>query len=134
LNLLKILGSNCLKNGEWQLCERTGWPDNASYESLVAWIWKDDRERYLIAVNLSYTEAQAQVKLPWDGLAGGLWRLNDLFTGDVYETDGDMLQQSGLYVDLPAWGFHVFSVTGPGPVKKCRRPSGFMASGTPPRR
>jgi len=111
LTLLKILNSHCLKNGTWRLCERSGWPDNMSYEGLAAWCWKDDREKYLITVNLSHATVQAQVKLPWQCLTGGSWFLNDLFTGERYEADGDALQQPGLYIDLPAWGFHVFSLT-----------------------
>jgi hypothetical protein len=29
-----------LRDGDWQLCERTGWPDNASCQNLVAWCWR----------------------------------------------------------------------------------------------
>jgi hypothetical protein len=29
----------------------------------------------------------------------------------VYERDGDDLARRGLYLDLPAWGYHVFEVT-----------------------
>ena len=28
----------------------------------------------------------------------------------IYERDGDELAGSGLYLDLPAWGYHVFDV------------------------
>ena len=26
-------------NGEWRLCDRSGWPDNPSFQNLVAWSW-----------------------------------------------------------------------------------------------
>ncbi len=34
--LLRVASSDGLRNGRWQQCERTGWPDNASYRSLFA--------------------------------------------------------------------------------------------------
>jgi hypothetical protein len=98
--LLNILKSDCLRNGQWRLCERIGRPDPAGDEKLVAWSWRDDREKYLIIVNLSDAPAQEQVRLPWNGPDGGSWA--DLFTGKVYEIKGN-----DLYVDLPARGFHI---------------------------
>jgi len=29
---------------------------------------------------------------------------------DVYDRSGDDLGEQGLYLDLPEWGFHVFSL------------------------
>jgi hypothetical protein len=29
----------------------------------------------------------------------------------TYERAGDAVAERGLYVDLPAWGYHVFDVT-----------------------
>ena len=98
--LLNLLKSDCLRNGQWQLCEQIGRPDPAGDEKLVAWSWRDDREKYLIVVNLSDAPAQGQVQLPWNGPDGGSWA--DLFTGKVYEIKGN-----DLYVDLPARGFHI---------------------------
>jgi len=106
-NLLRLFRSTDLKEGEWKLCERTGWPDNNSFMSLVAWCWRKDNERHLIVVNLSDAKAQGQVLVPWSDLAGRSWRLTDALTGEIYERDGTLLQHSGLYVDLEAWRYHV---------------------------
>ncbi len=38
------------------------------------------------------------------------WRLTDLLDGNAYDSDGDELVDAGLYVDLPPWGAHVFTV------------------------
>jgi hypothetical protein len=104
--LLKGINVPSFKEGEWRLCDRTGWPDNPSYLNLVSWCCKKGEERYLVAVNLSGRSSQARVRLPWDELAGQSWRLTDVFTERVYERDGDEMSDPGLYVDLPAWGFH----------------------------
>jgi hypothetical protein len=109
--LLRALRSADLREGDWRLCERTGWPDNASCMNLVAWCWRKDRTRHLIVVNLSGARSQAEVLLPWDDLAGRAWRLTDAFTGEVYERDGSQMHNPGLYVDLGPWGHHVFNVS-----------------------
>ncbi len=44
--------------------------------------------------------------------AGRRWLLRDLLNPTVkYEREGDELARRGLYLDLPAWGRHVFEVT-----------------------
>jgi hypothetical protein len=106
--LLRTLRSAALREGEWSLCERTGWPDNASCLNLVAWCWRKGSSRHLIVVNLSGTKSQAQILVPWDDLAGRSWRLTDTFTGEVYERDGSQMRSPGLYVDLEPWGYHLF--------------------------
>jgi hypothetical protein len=107
--LLKAASWEGLRNGTWQLCERTGWPDNANHQSLIAWCWRSAGERHLIVVNLSDSGAQARVRLPWDELIGTSWQMTDLFTGQKYERSGDEMCNPGLYVDLPPWGFHVLT-------------------------
>jgi hypothetical protein len=96
-------------NGCWQLCERSGWPDNASCQNLVAWCWRSAGAHHLIVVNLSGAGAQGLVVLPWDELKGRTWRMTDLFTEKTYECRGDEIRTHGLYVDLPPWGYHVMT-------------------------
>ena len=107
--LLKAAAAEGLREGEWWLCERTGWPDNTSYQNLVAWCWRNDREYQLIVVNLSELAAQGHVRLPWDELKGRSWQMTDLFTGKEYERSGDEMCTQGLYVNLPPWGYHVMT-------------------------
>jgi glycosidase len=95
-----------LREGEWHLCERSGWPDNSSYLNLVAWCWCQGEARYLVVVNLSEYRSQAQVHLPWDNLAGRTWQLADVLNDTLFERDGNEMHLTGLYVDLPAWSFH----------------------------
>ncbi len=104
--LLLAINTLAFKEGDWGLCERTGWPGNQSYENLVAWTWNKDEERYLISVNLSDDPAQALIKVAFNDLAGNQWRLTDLLSGAKYERDGDAMLSPGLYVDLRPWSYH----------------------------
>ena len=107
--LLAAIDRPLFREGQWRLCERTGWPDNPSWQNLVAWCWSKDDERYLVAVNLSDCPAQARIHTGWNNLAGRTWNLTDKLSGTVYERSGDELQSSGLYVDLAPWGYHLLS-------------------------
>ncbi len=49
--LLGAIDKPVFRDGQWSLCERTGWADNTSFLNLVAWSWLRDDERYLIIVN-----------------------------------------------------------------------------------
>jgi glycosidase len=104
--LLAAIKETRLREGAWQLCERTGWPDNNSYMNLVAWCWNQSESRYLVVVNLSEDQSQARIHLPWNNLARRTWQLMDVLNGKVFQRDGDEMHLSGLYVDLPAWRFH----------------------------
>jgi hypothetical protein len=110
--LLEVISAPIFRDGEWCLCERSGWPDNASHLHLAAWCWSRAEGRVLVVVNLSSWEAQGRVHLPWGGLAGRTWRLDDLLSRDSYERNGDEMAHTGLYVALAPWAFHVFRFSG----------------------
>ncbi len=110
--LLLAINSPVFREGDWSLCDRTGWPDNTSFENIVAWSWNGEGDRYLIVVNLSDGAAQAHVKGSWDHLKGKDWRLTDLLSGAVYERNGDEMYSSGLYADLQPWGCHFLRLSG----------------------
>jgi len=106
--LLKAVTREVFRNGEWQLCERSGWPDNQSCLNVLAWCWVKDNERWLVVLNWGPQAAQARVHLPWDGLRERQWRLTDVLTGDSYDRSGDEMRDAGLYVDLGPWQCHLF--------------------------
>jgi hypothetical protein len=110
-DLLHATSSAALRNGEWRLCERSGWPDNASFMNVVAWCWRKDDERYLIVVNLGDRRSEARVRVPWDDIAARQWSLEDPLAHTQFERSGDEACGAGLYVDLPAWGSHFFKVS-----------------------
>jgi hypothetical protein len=109
--LLAEAASPVLRDGEWRLLEVTGWPDNQGCRSLVAWGWSRGGDRRVVVVNLADVSVQGQVRMPWRELAGRRWHLTDLLPGAVYERDGDELLGEGLYVDLPAAGYHVLRLS-----------------------
>jgi hypothetical protein len=104
--LLEVSREAVFRDGDWRLCERSGWPDNASYLNLLGWCWRRGEERWLIVVNLSGFRSQACVRVPLDDLAGQTWWLSDAFSGEVYEREGNEMLAAGLFVDLAPWGFH----------------------------
>ena len=108
--LLKEVNRAVLRNGDWRLCESSGWPDNQSYQNLVAWWWAKDEERYLVVVNFSEGSAQARVHGPWGELSGKTVRLDDGLSGKSYDRSGDEMHEAGLYVELEPWQCHLFQV------------------------
>lgn len=104
--LLGVLRRIDFRDGSWCLCDRSGWDDNRSCLNLVSWCLRQDDCRFLVVVNLSETPAQGHVRVPWESLQGESCRLRDAFSTEIYERSGDDLCGLGLYVDLPAWGFH----------------------------
>jgi Alpha amylase, catalytic domain len=106
--LLDAVSRPVFRDGQWSLCERTGWPDNASFQNLVAWVWLKDDDRYLIVINLSDYASQGLVKVPWPDFRGDSWDLTDTLSGDSYERNGDQLLSPGLYVELGPWNYHFF--------------------------
>jgi hypothetical protein len=108
--LLKETARDVFRNGEWRLCERSGWSDNQSCQNVLTWCWVKDDERYLIVVNFSAGSSQALVRVPWDELRGRTWRLDDRFSGETFERSGNDMRDAGLYVDLGPWKCDLFQV------------------------
>jgi hypothetical protein len=110
--LLAAIQMEAIREGEWQLCEREGWPDNQSHLNIVTWGWHHAEEYCLIVVNLSPRRSQALVRLPWPRLTdNGRWELQDMLTGEIFERDGREMLHTGMYVELDGWGRHFLKIT-----------------------
>ena len=109
--LLACLKRPEVRDGRWQLLKiRPAWEGNPTWDRFLAFAWEDDtNQRLLITVNYGPTQGQCHVTLPFVDLSGKKVILQDLMTESSYEREGDDLLTQGLYVDLPAWGFHVFA-------------------------
>jgi hypothetical protein len=103
--LLTAINAPIFRDGAWRLCERSGWPDNASFRNLVAWSWVKDNDRRLIVVNLSDSACQARVRLAWQEERGATWRLSDALSDASYDREWDEIAASGLHVELGPWGY-----------------------------
>ena len=68
-------------------------------------------ERALIVVNYSPHDSQCFLQLPFSDLADKKVLFSDVLSEAVYERDGQDLLSRGLFLDLPAWGYHVFEVS-----------------------
>jgi hypothetical protein len=113
--LLLALRHPVFHDGAWRLLEpqQAGW-DNASSQSFVAYRWVLDGQYRLAAVNLGGDRAQCSLYFDWPSLAGKNWWLQDLLSDARYLEDGSQLLSSGLYLDMPGYGYHIFEVI-PGP-------------------
>ena len=108
--LLRTVHDTGLREGDWRLCECVGWPDNDSFQHLIAWSWTTSDRRHLVVVNLSGAPAQAHVRLPWTGLAQTTWELSDEITGQRFTRAGDELAGDGLYVALDPWATNILAI------------------------
>jgi hypothetical protein len=112
LRLMTAMGAEVFKSGKWRLCECQGWPDNPSYRNLLAWGWRFKQEFRLVVVNFSDSSSQGLVRLHWNDMHAKSIRLDDLFSGERYDRPGSEMTESGLFVDLPAWGYHFLKCLG----------------------
>ena len=115
--LLAAIHGPIFRDGEWKLCDRAGWPDNRTFQNLVAWCWVKSDDRRLIVVNLSNSSVQARIQVPWEELRGQTWRLSDALTDANYDRVGDDMLSPGLYVELAPWGCHIFQCSRGGSKK-----------------
>jgi len=111
--LLAVLRQPVVRDGRWQLLECVpAWEGNWTCDCLIAWAWHaEDGQRRLIAVNYAGHQSQSYVRIPLADLGGRSVEFADLMGSARYQRDGDDVASRGLYLDLAAWGYHVFEVT-----------------------
>ena len=112
--LVACLKDPAFRDGEWQLLDaRPAWEGNGTNDNFIAFTWTGPgSRRRLVAVNYATGQGQCYLGLPWGDLALRTWRLHDRLGAAVYDRDGGDLSARGLYLDLPAWGYHAFDVEG----------------------
>jgi hypothetical protein len=111
--LLAVLQRSALRDGQWQPVGcHPAWDGNWTWDGFIAFAWQGNgAERLLVTVNYAGTQGQCYVPLPFADLDGREAVLTDLMSDARYERAGADLVSRGLYLDLPAWGYHVFDVT-----------------------
>ena len=87
------------------------WDGNWTCDCFIAFAWQGpDGERLLVVVNYADHQSQCYVRLPFEGLGGRTWRLEDRIRGVTYDRDGDSLQSPGLFSDLSAWNYQILEL------------------------
>ncbi len=109
-HLLAVLRIPILKSGEWQwLTCQQAWDGNGSWDAFIAHSWQGSGgERLLVAVNYAPYHSQCYVRLPFPEIKDCTVRLDDLLSSASYTRDGNELLESGLYLDLESWSYHIF--------------------------
>jgi glycosidase len=109
--LLPCLRRPEVHDGQWTLwiC-RPAWAGNESSQDMIVTTWVQEERRLLVAVNYSPHPSQCYVTLDLPGIAGCRFYLVDLLGDARYEREGDGLKTNGMYLDMPAWGHHVFEL------------------------
>jgi glycosidase len=112
-HLLNTIGAPATRDGAWRLLEATSaWDGNRTHDGFIAFAWQGaDGARLLVAVNYAPNQGQCYLRLPFPELAGRAVILADRMGPAQYERRGEELLSRGLYLDMPAWGYHVFDVS-----------------------
>jgi hypothetical protein len=110
--LLSILKKPLFRDGQWHLLECVpANEENESHHDIVSFSWYYSKENMaIIVVNFSDHGSQCYVHLPILEIEGQTIRFNDLMSETTYEHHHSELMEKGLYIDMPAWGYHIFKV------------------------
>lgn len=100
--LLAAVNAPIFRDGDWKLCDRSGWHDNPTFQNLVVWNWVKDDDRRLIVVNLSDRTVQARVQVASSEVPGETSLLRDVLSDEIY----DRQLSPVLYVELGPWNCH----------------------------
>jgi hypothetical protein len=109
--LLAALREPVFRNGECQILNpRAAWGGNPTYEDFVIALWQDTAGRVSLTVsNYSNHQSQCYVPLP-ASFSGTEWRLADQLSDAQYVRSGKEMADQGLFLDVQAWGVHVFAM------------------------
>lgn len=108
--LLICLRLPILRYGNWQLAECVpAWDGNDTWDNAIAFHWHYGGDRLLVAVNYAPYAGQCYVRFPFN-FPEPIVQFRDLMNPVQYDRTAESLQSSGLYLDLPGWGYHVFEV------------------------
>jgi hypothetical protein len=111
--LLEVLRNPTVRDGQWQMLECIpGWDGNWTHDCFLTFAWTGPAgDRIMVAVNYAPNQSQCHVRLPFAGMGGRKWRLQDQLSAAVYDWNGDDLQGRGLFLDMKPWQASVFALT-----------------------
>ena len=111
-DLMESVRDPVARNGVWRLLDPVpAWEGNWTWDCFVGFTLEGaDGRRLIVAVNYSGGQSQCYLPLPFADLPGRRWHLNDRLGKASYDRDGTELTSPGLYMDIPAWAYHVFEL------------------------
>jgi hypothetical protein len=111
--LLRCLRHPIARIGHWQLLEcAPAWQANWTSDCFICFAWQGaDRKALIVVVNYAGNQSQCYVRIPYGDLWGRTVWLRDTMSPAEYERQGADLVSKGLYLDLPAWGYHIFELS-----------------------
>jgi hypothetical protein len=113
--LRAVLQHQACRDGDGGCSVRARMAGQLDVGLFVAWFWKSAAgDCRLVVVNYATNQSQCYVRVPLHDLGGRSVRFKDLMgpVGTVgFDRDRGDLDARGLFLDVPAWGYHVFDVT-----------------------
>jgi glycosidase len=109
--LLPIMNSTVAKEGKWEgLSALAAWEGNRSHEAFIACHLAHGSEQLVVAVNYSPYPAQCYLPIPHlEGRSHDVV-LRDLLSREEYTRPLETVRHGGLFLDVPAWKGHLFSI------------------------
>jgi len=100
-----------VRDGSWRLLHcSAAWDGNWTWDSFICFLWQaPDEPPLLVAVNYAPHPSQCYVQIPVSDLCEKMVRCQELLSSAVYHSRCD--SSRGLYLDRPAWGYHVLQLT-----------------------
>jgi len=88
------------------------WQNNPTFNNFLAFFLQHDTSSLLVVINYGGSQGQCYVKFDGhlDGEKRDRVKLRDVMSHVVYERSLEELKDTGLYLDMPQWGYHVFSL------------------------
>lgn len=92
-----------------RLAPQPAWDGNPTHEAFVAHLWTGPGDRlHLAVVNLGATVGQCRLPIAAPRLTNRSVVLDDVLGTVRHERRGDELLSPGLFLDMPAAGYHLF--------------------------
>ena len=109
--LLLEINAPVFHEGDWELCETSGWSDNQSHRNLLAWCWRRLEDRRLVVINFSSSPVQGYVKFPRNWLPEEQHLVfRDPLKNESFLRSPTDLGNLGMYVGLGEMDFHFFRI------------------------
>jgi hypothetical protein len=109
--LLLVLNLQVVRQGHWKpLFARTAWDFNPTFQNVLGGQWSLGGQSLLVLVNYAPHPSQARFPLRFPRAGLSAVGVKDHLTGQTCLRDAPELSEQGLFVDLTAWGAHLFEL------------------------